>query len=778
MRKLFLLFSVLVLSLSCSSDETSTPSIPTPTPTVKFTITLAAGEGGTVSTTGGEYESGQTVSVTATPQGEYLFKNWSDGNTNATRTITVLSNTTLTANFEKKKYPLTVNIEGEGEVIEEIVNTGRTTDYDSGTIVKLTAQPENEWVFSGWSGDIGDIDSTENPIQLNLTESKNVTATFINEINNYFKIGEHFFSIDRVTGDNYLNSITCDGIPSFFNHDLTFYSDNDENKIYIEFFNNNSDQLLPGDYTSLFSYLNLYFQNNFNDLEGLKEHIDTLSNQELYDFYSTLLCSNNNYKLVGAVEVISQDIYYEIDKEINFELNVDLSDEKYTINMTGFIEDGGEKIELIFTDYLDFEIKNDYHQPDEINDLLSLNDQNENSFDLNILYDSNYNLDGTFKLEESKISSSRPLYLINDNLLYFLRSVNSSRIARLFTSNNNYLDFDADDGDPFTYPDLLEGNIIQSDDGYFDIFLIDSENPPIYKFGKRKLNNNRLESLSEITVDLTNFGPDEYFSKSFTFSKISSDNLNNLFLNVDMRVQDLYGEVQNSTHFIKYNPTTQEIIWSINHPSNYLGSLSKGFFNNKQNIIFYGFDESNFSTWFKIYNSNTGELIYEDTLTEFISGGIVVNGFYEDTNHLILYGEYGFTYVINKSSFINDIMYTYTYGNSDYCGDYPTITGVNKFNENYVFLSNVQKNDENEGMFSIDIRDNQGNLLNSFSINNTGTPQHLFKLTDGSFLIVGSKEMCIKETLGPRSRIIKFKLTETKNNNVEKSYHKFLNQKK
>ena len=139
MKKLFFLLSIFAIVLSCSSDETSTPV--TPAPIVKYTITLSAGEGGTVSTTGGEYEAGQTVNVTATPQGEYLFKDWSDGNTDATRTITVSSNSTLTANFEKKKYPLTVNIEGEGDVLEEIVNSGRTTDYDSGTTVKLTAVP-------------------------------------------------------------------------------------------------------------------------------------------------------------------------------------------------------------------------------------------------------------------------------------------------------------------------------------------------------------------------------------------------------------------------------------------------------------------------------------------------------------------------------------------------------------------------------------------------------------------------------------------------------------
>ena len=146
-----------------------------PAPIVKYTITLSAGEGGTVSTTGGEYEAGQTVSVTATPQGEYVFTSWSDGNTNATRTITIGSNSTLTANFEKRKYPLTINFEGEGEVIEEIVNAGRTTEYDSGTTVKLTAQAAAEWVFIGWTGD---IESTEESVQIVIGEPKEVTATF------------------------------------------------------------------------------------------------------------------------------------------------------------------------------------------------------------------------------------------------------------------------------------------------------------------------------------------------------------------------------------------------------------------------------------------------------------------------------------------------------------------------------------------------------------------------------------------------------------------------
>ncbi len=129
-----------------------------------------------MSTTGGEFNQGSEISVTAVPQGEYIFKEWSDGNTNATRTVNVSSDITLTANFEKKKYPLTLNIKGEGEVLEEIINTGRTTDYDSGTTVKLTANPVDGWIFQDWKGA---IESSESTTQVTISEPLEITATFI-----------------------------------------------------------------------------------------------------------------------------------------------------------------------------------------------------------------------------------------------------------------------------------------------------------------------------------------------------------------------------------------------------------------------------------------------------------------------------------------------------------------------------------------------------------------------------------------------------------------------
>src|SRR6056300_2007256 len=159
------------LIYSCSREDND----PVEVPLIKYNVLISAGEGGSVSTAGGEFNQGSEISVTAVAQGEYIFKEWSDGNTNATRTINVSSDITLTANFEKKKYPLTLNIEGEGEVLEEIINTGRTTDYDSGTTIKLTANPVDGWVFVGWTGD---IESTEESVQIVIGEPKEVTATF------------------------------------------------------------------------------------------------------------------------------------------------------------------------------------------------------------------------------------------------------------------------------------------------------------------------------------------------------------------------------------------------------------------------------------------------------------------------------------------------------------------------------------------------------------------------------------------------------------------------
>ena len=68
-----------------------------------YTLTVTAGAGGTVSGSG-TYNYGATATLKATPSAGYHFVKWSDGNTNANRTVTVTGNATYTATFEQDPY--------------------------------------------------------------------------------------------------------------------------------------------------------------------------------------------------------------------------------------------------------------------------------------------------------------------------------------------------------------------------------------------------------------------------------------------------------------------------------------------------------------------------------------------------------------------------------------------------------------------------------------------------------------------------------------------------
>ena len=114
MKKLFypLAFAItaFLILFSCSAEEEDTipPQTvqePTPEPEpsapTQFTLTVTAGEGGSVSTEGGTYDEGTEITVTATPDDGYEFIEW-DGNDNQSNsfTISVNSNITIQANFQ------------------------------------------------------------------------------------------------------------------------------------------------------------------------------------------------------------------------------------------------------------------------------------------------------------------------------------------------------------------------------------------------------------------------------------------------------------------------------------------------------------------------------------------------------------------------------------------------------------------------------------------------------------------------------------------------------
>ena len=171
------IYSLLILTLIISCGKGDDPSTITPTePVVRnYTLTISSTEGGSVNTTGGTYQSGDSVQVTATPNDEYVFSGWSNGSTDNPLTVVVSSNQTLSANFIKVTYSLTTTTEGEGTITETIVSSGKSTDYNSGSVVRLTAVPSDGWSFNGWTGDYVGV---ENPIEVDINEAKSYNAVF------------------------------------------------------------------------------------------------------------------------------------------------------------------------------------------------------------------------------------------------------------------------------------------------------------------------------------------------------------------------------------------------------------------------------------------------------------------------------------------------------------------------------------------------------------------------------------------------------------------------
>ena len=114
MKKLYLLSTILIIAFvfiySCSTEEEDTtppPSVvatpePEPPAPTQYTLTVTAGEGGTVSTEGGTYDEGTEVTITATPDEGYEFIGWegSDSDSNSL-TVTLNGNTTVQALFSE-----------------------------------------------------------------------------------------------------------------------------------------------------------------------------------------------------------------------------------------------------------------------------------------------------------------------------------------------------------------------------------------------------------------------------------------------------------------------------------------------------------------------------------------------------------------------------------------------------------------------------------------------------------------------------------------------------
>jgi len=152
---------------SCSTDEEDTtppPQIQQPTPepepeVTQFTLTVTAGEGGTVSTEGGTYDEGTEVTITATPTEGYEFVGWEGSDSTETSlTITLGQNSTIKALFElKRKYDFSQSSRNYN-LPHHIT---RNSTYSWINVHEIMIRNGIDWVgpdqsgpaFADWSGD-------------------------------------------------------------------------------------------------------------------------------------------------------------------------------------------------------------------------------------------------------------------------------------------------------------------------------------------------------------------------------------------------------------------------------------------------------------------------------------------------------------------------------------------------------------------------------------------------------------------------------------------------
>lgn len=156
----------LILVASCDSSDVSYELKTNVTPSQSGTIS----PGDTILTKGAK------IQLLAEPSEGFRFVNWLGDVSDSSNPLTIImdQNINVVGVFEERTYPMNLIIEGEGTVKEEVIPQ-KISDYDHGTVVRLTATPSEKWRFKEWSGDIS---GNQNPITIEIDSNKEIRSVF------------------------------------------------------------------------------------------------------------------------------------------------------------------------------------------------------------------------------------------------------------------------------------------------------------------------------------------------------------------------------------------------------------------------------------------------------------------------------------------------------------------------------------------------------------------------------------------------------------------------
>lgn len=152
-----------------------------------FTVAISAGDHGSVSVNGvvGDFYSvlpwNTELSLVANPDTGYEFYQWSDGDTNATRTIRVTDNISLTSAFETEVYDVVITADAHCSITVNGVPGNYSGRLPYHSVVTVIATPNTGYNFIGWSD--GDGASSRSILiegDLTLTTSTQIQSFMVN----------------------------------------------------------------------------------------------------------------------------------------------------------------------------------------------------------------------------------------------------------------------------------------------------------------------------------------------------------------------------------------------------------------------------------------------------------------------------------------------------------------------------------------------------------------------------------------------------------------------
>ncbi|MBR5854747.1 MAG: hypothetical protein IKY87_03605 [Paludibacteraceae bacterium] len=164
-----------------------------------YTVTTQVVGEGSITGNLGTYEAGASAELTAVANEHYDFVNWTGDVTSNENplTITVNSDMTITANFEKQKHTLTVFVNDENKGTIDVA----TGSYEYGTEVALTATPKPGYKLLAWSNK-----ATTPSITLTMDNNKAVSAYFVKEY-----AADPTFTIEKVWENTHVPTSTSNG---------------------------------------------------------------------------------------------------------------------------------------------------------------------------------------------------------------------------------------------------------------------------------------------------------------------------------------------------------------------------------------------------------------------------------------------------------------------------------------------------------------------------------------------------------------------------------------